>query len=166
MAAAIARKVLSDRLHVPQDDLEKKGISVISAGSFAMPGSRATPQAVDVIREFGGDLSKHRSRPLSVELIHQADVIFTMSRGHAGAVTALVPSAAEKTVTLDPDKDIDDPIGGDVQLYRDVAGQIKELIERRLDEKVLAVAGAGVEADPDQQAGEETGASTGAEEQA
>jgi protein-tyrosine phosphatase len=168
MAEAIARKVLSDKLNVPQDDLEKKGISVISAGSFAMPGARATPQAVDVIHELGGDLSKHRSRPLSVELIHQADVIFTMSRGHAGAVTALVPSAAEKTVTLDPDKDIDDPIGGDVQLYRDVAGQIKELIERRLDEKVLSHAGVGVDNTnhPQQGAATTSGAAAGAEEKA
>src|SRR4029079_17464614 len=43
MAEAIARRVLADKLKVNPDDLEQKSVSVISAGSFAMPGARATP---------------------------------------------------------------------------------------------------------------------------
>jgi protein-tyrosine phosphatase len=104
---------------------------------MALPGARAAAPAIDVVREMGGDLSKHRSRMLSVELIHQADMIFTMSQNHARAVTALVPSAAEKVTTLDPQGDIEDPIGGDVSLYQQVAGELRTLIERRLHEKVL-----------------------------
>ena len=138
MAEAITRRVLAERLHVPEPELEsRKGISVLSAGSFAMPGARATPQAVEALKDLGSDLSQHRSRPLTVELIHQADVIFTMGRSHAAAVQALVPSASEKVATLDPAGDIDDPIGGDAALYRDLAGQLQTLIERRLQEKVL-----------------------------
>ena len=114
MAEAITRRILAEKLAVPEPELEKKGISVVSAGSFAMPGARATPQAVEAVRELGADLSHHRSRPLTVELIHQADMIFTMGRSHAMAVAALVPSATEKVATLDPAGDIDDPIGGDV----------------------------------------------------
>jgi protein-tyrosine-phosphatase len=136
MAEAIARRLLAEKLHVSEDELEKKGVSVISAGSFALPGARATPQAVDAVKAMGADLSKHRSRPLSVELIHQADVIYTMSKNHAQAVSALVPSASEKTKTLDPDKEIDDPIGGDLSLYQELAGQMKSLIEKRLAESV------------------------------
>ncbi len=137
MSEALARSLLAEKLHVPADDLEKKGINVLSAGSFALPGSRATPQAVDAVEGLGADLTKHRSRALSVELIHQADVIYTMSRNHAAAVTALVPSAAEKTFTLDPAGDIDDPIGGDVKLYRDLAVQLKQLINKRLEEQPI-----------------------------
>jgi L-threonylcarbamoyladenylate synthase len=138
MAEALARSVLAQKMGVSEDQLEQKGMSVISAGSFAMPGSRATPQAVEAVRPLGADLSRHRSRPLSVELIHQADVIFTMSRAHAQAVLTLVPSATEKTVTLDPDKDIEDPIGGDVELYQGLAVELKQLIEKRLAERVVA----------------------------
>jgi protein-tyrosine phosphatase len=137
MAEAIARQVIATKLGVPPDDLEKKGISILSAGSVAMPGARAAAPAVDVVRSFGADLSRHRSRPLSIELIHQADHIFTMSRAHMQAVTALVPSAAEKVTTLDPAGDIEDPIGGDVSLYTHVAGQIQKLIEQRIPEEVL-----------------------------
>lgn len=137
MAEAITRRILSEKLAVPEPELEKKGVSVVSAGSFAMPGSRATPQAVEAVRDLGADLSHHRSRPLTVELIHQADMIFTMGRNHAMAVAALVPSASDKVDTLDPLGDIDDPIGSDVTVYQDLAGQLRGLIERRLQEKTL-----------------------------
>lgn len=136
MAESIARVALAKKLNVPPDDLEKKGVNVISAGAFAMAGARATPQAVEAVKAMGADLTKHRSRPLTVELIHQADVIFTMSRSHAAAVTSLVPSASEKTMTLDPGGDIDDPIGGDLELYQQLAGYMRELLDKRLDEKV------------------------------
>ncbi|CAN5616800.1 Sua5/YciO/YrdC/YwlC family protein [soil metagenome] len=137
MAEAIARRVIGQHLGVTDEQLESKGIIVLSAGSWAMPGARATTQAVDAVKAMGGDLSKHRSRPLSVELIHQADVIFAMQRSHLQAVAALVPAAAEKTFTLDPAGDIEDPIGGDASLYNELAVMLKTLIEKRLKETVL-----------------------------
>ena len=137
MAEAIARTALAKKLNVPASELEKKGVTVISAGSFAMPGSRATPYAVEAVRPLGGDLTHHRSRQLSVELIHQADVVYTMGRGHAAAAVAMAPSAREKVVLLDPAGDIDDPIGGDAELYETLAGQLRELIEKRLEELPL-----------------------------
>ena len=63
MAEAIARHLLAEKEGVSEPELEKKGISVLSAGAFAMPGARATPQAVDAVRTLGADLSSHRSRP-------------------------------------------------------------------------------------------------------
>jgi L-threonylcarbamoyladenylate synthase len=138
MAEAIARQYLANKLSVNPDDLEKKGISVISAGSFALPGARAAAPAVEALKAMGADLSKHRSRPLSVELIHQADAIYTMSAAHAKAVTSLVPGAAERVSNLDPEADIEDPIGGDLPLYTEVAERMKQLIEQRLAHDIVA----------------------------
>jgi protein-tyrosine phosphatase len=138
MAEAIARNLLSKKLNVGATELESKGISVLSAGTYAMPGMRATPQAVDAIKDMGGDLTRHRSRPLSVELVHQADVIFTMGMGHAQAVRSLVPSAADKVETLDPNGDIEDPIGSDLAVYKTLAAQLFALIQMRLDERKIA----------------------------
>jgi L-threonylcarbamoyladenylate synthase len=137
MAEAIARQMLAKRLNVNEMELEKKGVTVISAGSFALPGARAAAPAIEALREIGVDLTRHRSRPLSVELIHQADIIYTMSRNHSQAVVALAPSAADKVVTLDPEGDIEDPIGGDVQLYQGLVGQLRNLIDKRLAEQPL-----------------------------
>jgi L-threonylcarbamoyladenylate synthase len=138
MAEGLARQILAEKLAVPESELEKRGINVISAGSFAMPGARAAPHAVDALRDLGVDLSRHRSRPLSVELIHQADVVYTMARNHAMAAMSLVPSAAEKVMTLAPGRDIDDPIGSDIGVYRELAGELRTLIESRLQEKAVA----------------------------
>jgi protein-tyrosine phosphatase len=138
MAEAIARRLLSQQLQVGEDELEKKGVQVVSAGAMAMPGSRAAPAAVDAVRALGADLTRHRSRPLTVELIHQADKIYAMGRGHARAITLMVPAAQEKVATLDPSgDDIEDPIGGDLSLYRQLAGELQTMIERRLKEGVL-----------------------------
>ncbi len=134
MAEAIARRYISKKLNATDGELEKKGISVLSAGTYAMPGARATPQGVEALKDLGIDLTNHRSRPLTVELIHQADVIYAMGRGHASAITSLVPSAADKTALLDPRGDIDDPIGGDLKLYQSLAGTMQKLIEQRITE--------------------------------
>jgi len=137
MAEAIARRVIADKLKISESELENKGIQIMSAGAMAMPGSRATPEGVEAVREMGADLSRHRSQLLSVELIHQADVIYTMGRAHARAVTSLVRSAADKVMTLDPDGDIEDPIGSDVKVYRRLAEELKTLIEKRLQDQIL-----------------------------
>ena len=141
MAEALARNLLAEAHGVPEADLEHKGLTVLSAGAYAMPGCRATAQAVEAVRDLGGDLTSHRSRQLTPELIHQADVIFTMGRGHAMAVNAMSPSAKRKTFTLDPAGDIEDPIGGNIELYRNLAGELRRLIESRLNEKELLRAG-------------------------
>jgi len=137
MAEAIARKIMAEKLKILESELENKGIQIMSAGAMAMPGSRATPAGVEAVRDMGADLSRHRSQLLSVELIHQADIIFTMGRAHARAVTSLVRSAADKVMTLDPDGDIEDPIGADVSVYRRLAEELRSLIEKRLQEHAL-----------------------------
>jgi L-threonylcarbamoyladenylate synthase len=137
MAEGIARKYLADRFSISPDELENKGINVMSAGSYALPGARAAEPAVEALRPMGVDLSRHRSRPLTVELIHQADAIYTMSRNHLRAVASLVPAAADKVSNLDPDGDIEDPIGGDLSLYIEVADRIKNLIEKRLAQGIV-----------------------------
>ena len=73
-----------------------------------------------------------------MELIHQADAIFTMGRSHAAAVTALVPSASEKTMMLNPAGEIDDPIGSDVTVYESLSHTMRDLIDQRLDEVLKA----------------------------
>ncbi len=137
MAEAIAKSIISQKLNTSVDALEGKRISVLSAGSSAISGAPAAIPAVEALKEMGSDLARHRSRPLTVELIHQADLILTMSRDHSRSVTALVPSAADKVETLNPDGDIDDPIGADLTTYRVLAGQLVALIDKRLDEATL-----------------------------
>lgn len=134
MAEALTRKIMADAYGVPEDQLESKGISVISAGVFALPGTRATPQAVEAVKTLGADLSRHRSQPLTPELIHSADLILAMGRSHAMSIREMSPAATKKLQLLDPKGDIEDPIGSDLQTYQSLARQLQGLIRDRLKE--------------------------------
>ncbi len=137
MAAALARKLIAEHAGVSQAQLSDRGYEVLSAGTFAMPGMRATPQAAVAVESMGAELGSHRSQPITVELINRADVIITMGGAHTQAVLEMVPSAAARTRTLDPEGDVDDPIGSDAAHYRELAGQIEQMLRRRLGETVL-----------------------------
>ena len=132
MAEALGRKLLAEQLKLPPAELDARGYAVASAGVNAMPGSPATPQAVEAVASMQADLSRHRSQPLTIELIHQADAIYTMGQSHARAVEMLVPSARRKTRLIDSTGDIEDPIGSDVETYRKLATKLQELIGKRL----------------------------------
>ncbi len=141
MAQAIARKVLADWLNVPEKQLEQAGYQVISAGTSTLGGSPAAAYAIEAVREYGADLSAHRSRPLTQQLISQATVIFVMAQNHADAVLAADPSASDKVMLLDSHGDIEDPIGGELALYKNLARKIKGVIENRLADRSLLGAG-------------------------
>jgi glycine hydroxymethyltransferase len=91
----------------------------LSAGVSAVQGQRASPHAVDVLRDVGVDISRHRSQPVSAEIVRAADLILAMTSGHAEALAYLYPEAAKKTFLIrefDPaaredDLDVMDPIG-------------------------------------------------------
>jgi protein-tyrosine phosphatase len=138
MAGALATQILRGRYGVEgKADLDSAGIRVMSAGTFARPGLRATPQAVDAVADFGADLTSHRSRQLTQELIHAADFIFTMGKSHAESAIAMSPSAAARVMPLDPARDVEDPIGSDVATYRELAGHFVPLIESRFEQTVF-----------------------------
>ncbi|MCW5768372.1 MAG: Sua5/YciO/YrdC/YwlC family protein [Phycisphaeraceae bacterium] len=128
MAEAIARRIA--------DTADPSPIRVIvgSAGTSAGPGP-ATREAVEAAHIMGLDLSAHRSRPLTRQLIDDADEIYTMTASHARAVVAIAPAAAHKVRVLDPDgRDVPDPIGSPLDEYRRVASEIERMIQRRLAE--------------------------------
>jgi protein-tyrosine-phosphatase len=107
---------------------------VRSAGVFAMQGAAATAEAILVLREHGVDLSEHRSRPLTPELVDEARLIVVMTRLHREQVLAVRPGVAGKIYplrTFDPhatDTDLDDPIGLSVDAYRSTSRAIRAAI--------------------------------------
>lgn len=132
MGEAVARDLLAKARGLRAEELEAAGVRVISAGLHAASGSPATAEAVDVLRDRALDLSTHRSQPLTPQLVLEADVIYTMTASHRRAIVEMLPSATDKTHTLDEDGDVEDPIGTDAASYARTADQITRLLERRL----------------------------------
>lgn len=137
MAAGIARQILAQRCHVPLQDLEASGISVVSAGVSAVPGAPASDQAVQQMAAQNIDIAGHRSLRLTADLIHEADLILAMEARHRDTVLSLVPSAVSKTYVLDASADVVDPVGGGAQAYARAAQQIRQALVQRLKEQGL-----------------------------
>jgi protein-tyrosine-phosphatase len=114
--------------------LPERGYRVISAGMAAVPGMPAADEAVAVARAFGADLGGHASRPLTAELIAQADHLFVMTGGH---LRALRQQTAGAGCLLSPGgEDIDDPIGQPREVYESCARQMHGHIAARVAEVV------------------------------
>lgn len=134
MAEVIARKVLADQRKLAPDELEAAGLRVLSAGTSAASGAPANRDAVETMGKMGLDLSKHRSRPVSAELVHDADVIFCMTEAHRQDILSAWPEARDKVLLLDPNGDIDDPFGRGLTVYQRTAEIIRRRLERQLQE--------------------------------
>ena len=131
MAASLFRKHLADKLRKSPDDLEEMGYQIISAGIFAHPGGRASENAVEVVREAGLDLSRHRTLPVSPELLIEMDRVYTLGPSHLQIVSQMAPELAGRFSLL-CDEGVMDPVGGDVETYQHCASEIEAGIVKRL----------------------------------
>ncbi len=129
MAEGLARHLLAHGL-VPGD----RNWQIQSAGAWASLGSPATPEAVEAMRRLDVDISTHRSQPLTRDLIDWAAIIIGMSQAHIDQVLSMNPAARGKVIRLDPERDIEDPIGRSQDVYDQTARLIRRLLETRLKE--------------------------------
>lgn len=82
------------------DRLGCEGIEAASVGTWAYPGSPATPEAVDTMRRRGIDLSEHRSRPVEQAELSATDLIVVMTSVHEREIRMLAPDVMDKVVLL------------------------------------------------------------------
>ena len=126
MGEAILRKLIAEKIGCSIDELDEKGVSIMSAGIAAMSGGGPAGQAVEVMREQGLNIEKHSSQPLTDRLAKLADYIFTMTGGHRHAVVNAWPETASRTHLVCRDgADVSDPIGQSVGVYQSTAEQIE-----------------------------------------
>ncbi|MEO0185177.1 MAG: L-threonylcarbamoyladenylate synthase [candidate division WOR-3 bacterium] len=125
--------------------VDQNYVQVKSGGTAAMDGLPASENARQVVKEFGGDISNHRTRYLTKEMIDEADLVLVMEYKHYETVLDLVPDATIKTFLLKEYKrrtkynEVSDPVGKDLETYRNTALEmypslkfVAEDIKRRL----------------------------------
>ena len=135
MGEGLLRKRLAEKLGCPIETLDQQGVSILSAGIAAMPGSPAAAQAVEVMGLLGVDISNHSSQPVTGRLAQFADVILTMTNGHRQALVTHWPTLESRTKTVRRDgADVGDPIGAPVDVYQACAQQIDENLAQWVDE--------------------------------
>lgn len=124
LAEALLKRALADR---------GLNVTVTSAGTGAWDGAPASEGAYLVGLECGLDLSGHRARLLSRELVEQADLILTMARHHRARVDELggegrVSVLGEYARREGPDVEVSDPFGGDLEVYRETCAELTALV--------------------------------------
>lgn len=123
-----------------QHMLEARGIAditVCSAGTAPWDGAPASEGSYLVSLEHGLDLSSHRARQLTTDIVADAELILGMSAGHVERAIQL--GGAGKTFLLgayagEPpeDAEVADPFGGEIEEYRETYDRLVSLFEAAL----------------------------------
>lgn len=111
---------------------------VSSAGTWATQRRGASEFSVEVVREREKiDLSQHRARMVTAEILADSDLVLCMESGHAEALRAEFPEQASKIYMLSQMVNnrrfnISDPYGGPRYGYEQMVTQVTDLIEQGL----------------------------------
>ncbi|MFB5065632.1 MAG: low molecular weight protein arginine phosphatase [Candidatus Wallacebacter cryptica] len=143
MAAALFKKAAAER----QIEVE-----VDSAGLQVFGSESANPQAQTVMREYGIDLSEHRSQQIDINALEEYDLVLTMTYSHKRYILNLRPDLADKVFLINEfadqkrqetntkkeninraDSDVSDPFGQSVAVYHRTATELLQAIETILD---------------------------------
>ncbi len=138
MAKGLFMKHLEERNPELLDKIE-----VITAGTHPHPGDTASPGALEAMEEVGIDISDHQARPVTEEMLAEADLVLTMTKAHRDYLTRIY-GENERIFSLyeflGQDGDVLDPFGGDTDTYRacrDELWQLMEMLVDRLENELL-----------------------------
>jgi len=81
-------------------DAGLQGVTADSAGLLALPGNFATDLARRVATEYGVDLTGHRAKSVSEELVSWSDLVLVMEKSQQDALLAAFPEATGKVLLL------------------------------------------------------------------
>jgi len=88
-----------------------------SAGN--MPADRVNPLAIQVMREVGIDISKHKPKLITAEMIREADKVILMGCGKDAC-----PIVPKEVI----DWQIEDPVGKGIGKFREVRNLIRKKV--------------------------------------
>lgn len=130
IAEALARRFAAER---NLSDLE-----VGSAGTAAWDGAPASDGALLVAMERSLDLSTHRARLLTRDLVSGSDLILAMGPHHLERIEAL--GGPGKTHLLSSyasrgrsERSITDPFGGDLDVYRAAFDELDREVQHAIE---------------------------------
>lgn len=112
-------------------------VTISSAGTNAWERGPASDGALLVAMEREVDLTGHRARVLTPEIVSEADLIFVMTTAHLEQVKQM--GGRGKVHLLDAyasggeSEGISDPYGGDLSAYRDTADALEGYLEKVFD---------------------------------
>ena len=118
--------------------LKNNEIEVSSMGVSTVDGLLASTNAIEAMKLKDIDITSHRSKALDLKILMESDLILTMGSRHKLYLESL---EVKKVSTLFEyvegiNNDIDDPYGGNLDIYIKTADMLEMLIEK-LAKKIL-----------------------------
>ncbi|MET0627332.1 MAG: hypothetical protein ABW033_02600 [Acidimicrobiia bacterium] len=132
------------------------GVVVMTRGTHVIEGLPMSWRTADAIKGLGLSTDGHRSRQLVDDDLEHADLVLALAREHVEHVRRRHPEAAARTGTLkrlardlpslsgsladrlaalhladielEAWEDVDDPAGGDIEVFHECAGEIHALL--------------------------------------
>ena len=129
-------QVLFESIISKDPSLQSAGIKVDSAGIIANRYP-APQEAIEVMLDYGLDLTGHRSKLIDSSMLDWADLVLVMEQEHKEGVVSRFPEQGGKTHLLSEyvgeRGDIPDPYYGDIQVYRECATLLQSLLNKLAD---------------------------------
>lgn len=122
MAQALFRQMLNDK--------ELDGISCDSAGLSAFDGEAASENSIGAMSEIGIDISSHRSKTVTRDLLDGTELIVCLSKGHYDILRNFVDEKKLKILG----SGISDPYGMSLSEYIRTRDEIKAALCKMLEE--------------------------------
>ncbi|ADE53411.1 protein-tyrosine-phosphatase [Coraliomargarita akajimensis] len=127
----MAEKLLQHALSA--EDSPLKDMKVVSAGVAAGYGEPASTNSIRALQKVGLDLSKHKSQPLSQDLLDRAFAVFGMTQSHLDITYAYHDTIPQRMHLFrefmeGQSHEIPDPFGGPLPLYVDCLDSMVEAI--------------------------------------
>lgn len=129
--------------------LEQRGIKHIevrTAGVMTPTGLLPAHEAVHLLQEEGVDIRRHRSRPLSLDMIKRADLVLGMTPFHVQTAFRMTEAARGKTYLLKEyvgrdgkNTQIADPMGGTLEIFKKCFSEIRASLQRLVDMDMVKI---------------------------
>lgn len=111
-----------------------------SCGIYAVTGEKATRNAILAIKEYDVDMENHRAKSIYDINILEYDLVITLTNAHKENLIQIFPNIKEKVYTLKEYvdqsvqyKDIDDPWGYDLTVYKSCAKEIVDYVDKLIE---------------------------------
>ncbi len=129
-----------------KQELAKRGINsvtVSSAGTLALIGQTAAELAVEVAAERGVDLSRHRARQVTRQMLKRADLVIGLERNHLREAGVICGDSGGKYRLLTDfgpphvrGRDVEDPYGAPIEYFISTYEEIEKYVKALLDDLV------------------------------
>ena len=109
---------------------------ISSCGVYACTGEKATQNAIFVMKEYNVDMENHRATNIADTNIEDYDYIITLTARHRYYYPKLGANIYTLREFVDKDeiyKNIDDPWGLNITVYKDCAQEIVEKVDKLIE---------------------------------